>query len=103
MSTFAHLWCCRASNNLFIQDLYNNLLTFLFASIFIGILVLETGVCIKNYFTTLVQKYTYINYTRPFEKFVDWRQCAAVTLLCLPLHNSGALRQFQTALVVAPS
>jgi len=27
----------------------------------------------------------------PFEKFVDWWQCAAVMLLCLPLHNSGAL------------
>jgi hypothetical protein len=27
----------------------------------------------------------------PFEKFVDWRQCAAVMLLCLPLHKSGAL------------
>jgi len=26
-----------------------------------------------------------------FEKFVDWWQCAAVMLLCLPLHNSGAL------------
>jgi hypothetical protein len=26
----------------------------------------------------------------PFEKFVDCRQCAAVMLLCLPLHN-GAL------------
>jgi hypothetical protein len=27
----------------------------------------------------------------PFEKFVNWRQCAVVLLLCLPLHNSGAL------------
>jgi len=27
----------------------------------------------------------------PFEKFVDWRQCATVMLLCLPLHNSDAL------------
>jgi hypothetical protein len=23
----------------------------------------------------------------PLEKFVDFRQCAAVVLLCLPLHN----------------
>jgi hypothetical protein len=35
----------------------------------------------------------------PFENFVDWRQCATVMLLCLPLHKSSAL---QTALVVAP-
>jgi hypothetical protein len=27
----------------------------------------------------------------PFEKFVDWRQCAMLLLLCLHLHNSGAL------------
>jgi hypothetical protein len=27
----------------------------------------------------------------PFEKFLDWRQCAAVMLFYLPLHNSGAL------------
>jgi hypothetical protein len=27
----------------------------------------------------------------PFEKFVDWWQCAAVMLLCLPLHNSGTV------------
>jgi hypothetical protein len=27
----------------------------------------------------------------PYEKFVDWRQCATFMLLCLPLHNSGAL------------
>jgi hypothetical protein len=26
-----------------------------------------------------------------FEKFVDRRHCAAVRLLCHPLHNSGAL------------
>jgi hypothetical protein len=26
----------------------------------------------------------------PFEKFVNWRQCAAM-LLCLPMHNIGAL------------
>jgi hypothetical protein len=26
-----------------------------------------------------------------FEKFVDWWQCAAVKLLCLPLHNNGAM------------
>jgi hypothetical protein len=27
----------------------------------------------------------------PLEKFMDWQQCAAVMLLCLRLHNSGAL------------
>jgi hypothetical protein len=27
----------------------------------------------------------------PFEKFVNWRQCAAVMLLYLSGHNSGAL------------
>jgi hypothetical protein len=27
----------------------------------------------------------------PFEKFVDLRLCAAVMLLCLPLHNSGTI------------
>jgi hypothetical protein len=30
-----------------------------------------------------------------FEKIVNWRQCAAVRLLCLPLHNSGALPPVQ--------
>jgi hypothetical protein len=27
----------------------------------------------------------------PFEKFVDWWQCAVVMLLRLPVHNSGAM------------
>jgi len=27
----------------------------------------------------------------PFEKFVDWWQCATVMLLYLPLHNSSSL------------
>jgi hypothetical protein len=27
----------------------------------------------------------------PFEKFVDWRQCATVMLLCIERDNSGAL------------
>jgi len=27
----------------------------------------------------------------PFKKFVEWWQCTAVILLCLPLHNSSTL------------
>jgi hypothetical protein len=28
---------------------------------------------------------------RPFEKFVDWRQCATFMLLFLPLYNNGSM------------
>jgi hypothetical protein len=34
----------------------------------------------------------------PFEKFKDWRQCAAVMPLCLPLSKV----QFETKITVSP-
>jgi ABC-type branched-subunit amino acid transport system ATPase component len=38
-----------------------------------------------------------------FEKFVDWRQCAAVMMTAAKLRRTAASpRTFQTALVVAP-
>jgi hypothetical protein len=41
------------------------------------------------------------NHEGRLKKFVVWRQCAAVMLLCLPLLNTAASpRTFQTALVL---
>jgi hypothetical protein len=59
-----------------------------FTVCWLDFLLIETFVAIVLVFYNVL---SIVEVRGPFEKFVDWQQCAAVMLLCLPLYNNGKL------------